>query len=117
ANAAMPYANPSAASNLLEIGLMLLIPMSTPFAFAEIVRRPGEGLPFVGTILIVLLVGLGLFFFFQAGPNPSLLGVHGLTQGSLAYPTFGMESRLSFSESSTFQLVSVYTNTGANNLA
>ncbi|MFG1530378.1 MAG: potassium-transporting ATPase subunit KdpA [Thermoplasmata archaeon] len=117
ANAAMPYANPSAASNLLETGLMLLIPLSTPFAFAEIVRRPGEGLPFVGTILIVLLVGIGLFLFFQGGPNPSLLGVHGLTQNALGYPTFGTESRWSISESSAFQVVSVYTNTGANNLA
>lgn len=117
ANAAVPYANPSAVSNLVEIGLMLLIPLSMPFAFAEIVRRPGEGLPFIGTILIVLVVGIGLFLFFQGGPNPSLLGIHGLTQNALGYPTFGTESRFSLSEASVFQVVSVYTNTGANNLA
>jgi potassium-transporting ATPase potassium-binding subunit len=116
ANAAAPLANPSAASNLFEVGVMMLIPFSTPFAFSQIVRRRGEAWPFLGTIVIVFAVALGLFIIYQAATNPALASIAGLGTSTNGYP-IGEETRFSLPEASLFQVVSVYSNVGANNLA
>src|SRR5271157_119977 len=115
ANMASPLANPSALSNLWGIGLMLLFPLSAPFAFGEIVRRKNEAWPYVGTILIILAIALALFITFQAATNPALATVQGLGPQSNGYPV-GQDTRFSLTEGSTFQVVSVYCNVGANNL-
>ncbi|HEY6238058.1 MAG TPA: potassium-transporting ATPase subunit KdpA, partial [Thermoplasmata archaeon] len=115
ANAASPLANPSQASNLFGLGLMLLLPTSAPFAFAQIVRRPGEGLPFLATSLAVLFVGITLFLAFQTASNPDLAGVPGLTAGTNGYPV-GQETRFSVAGGAAFQVVSVYANVGASNM-
>jgi K+-transporting ATPase ATPase A chain len=116
ANAASPLANPSELSNLFQLGVMLILPLAFPYAFAEIVRRPGEGVPYLGTILVVLLVGFGLFLAYQAAVNPDLSGLPGLAAGSNGYPV-GQETRFSVGGASAFQVVSVYANVGANNMA
>lgn len=115
ANMASPLANPSALSNLWGIGLMLLFPLSAPFAFAQIVRRKAEAWPYLGTILIILGVALALFIAFQAATNPALSTVSGLGPQTNGYPV-GQETRFSLTEASTFQVVSVFCNVGANNL-
>ncbi len=116
ANMASPLANPSAASNLLAVFVMMLIPYSTPFAFSQIVRRRGEAWPFLGTILIVFAIALGLFIAYQAAANPALAGIPGLGPQVAGYPV-GQETRFSLPEASLFQVVSVYANVGANNMA
>ncbi len=115
ANMASPIANPSAFSNLWGTGLMLVFPFSAPFAFGEIVRRKNEAWPYVGTILMILAVALTLFIVFQAATNPALSTVSGLGAQTNGYPV-GVDTRFSLSEASTFQVVSVYCNVGANNL-
>ncbi len=115
ANAASPYANPSAVSNLFETGVMMLIPFSTPFAFGQVVRRKGEAWPYMATILIVFSVAVGLFIAYQAAANPALSSVPFLGPASNGYPV-GVETRFSLPEGSLFQVVSVYSNVGANNL-
>jgi potassium-transporting ATPase potassium-binding subunit len=114
ANMASPLANPSALTNLFAIFVMLLLPLSAPFAFAAIVRRRGEAWPFLGTILIVLVVALTLFIVYQAATNPALGSFTGLAQTN-GYPV-GQETRFSLPEASAFQVVSVYGNVGANNM-
>ncbi|MGI0131218.1 MAG: potassium-transporting ATPase subunit KdpA [Thermoplasmata archaeon] len=116
ANAASPLANPSAVSNLFLVGVMMLIPFSTPFAFSQIIRKKGEAWPYVGTILIVFAIALGLFMIYQAAANPALVNVAGLGSSTNGYPV-GQETRFSLPEASLFQVVSVYSNVGANNLA
>jgi K+-transporting ATPase ATPase A chain len=103
-------------SNLFEVGIMMLIPFSTPFAFAHIIRRKGEAWPFVGTILIVFAIALGLFIVYQAATNPALAHVAGLGAQTTGYPV-GQETRFSLPEASLFQVVSVYSNVGANSMA
>jgi K+-transporting ATPase ATPase A chain len=115
ANMASPIANPSALSNLWGTGLMLIFPLSAPFAFGEIVRRKNEAWPYVGTILMILAVALALFIIFQAATNPALSTVSGLGAQTNGYPV-GVDTRFSLTEASTFQVVSVYCNVGANNL-
>ncbi|MEM0128744.1 MAG: potassium-transporting ATPase subunit KdpA [Thermoplasmata archaeon] len=115
ANAANTLANPSAASSLVQTGFMLLLPFSIPFLFGRMVRRPSEAYPYLATILIVLLLALGLFLYFQYMGNPALAGVAGIDPGANGYP-IGQQSQFSAGEASLFQVVSVYTNTGASNM-
>jgi potassium-transporting ATPase potassium-binding subunit len=116
ANMASPLANPSALSNLFGTFVMMLIPFSAPFAFGTMVRRRGEAWPYVVTIVVVFAVALGLFIAYQAAANPFLSGIAGLGPQTSGYPV-GQEVRFSLPESSLFQVVSVYSNVGANNLA
>jgi K+-transporting ATPase ATPase A chain len=116
ANAAFPLTNPTAISNDFETWLMMLIDFSFPFAFAAIVRKKGEALPYVGTILFVFFIALGLFTFAQYQANPALNGISFLTNPVGGYPV-GQEMRFSLGEQSLFQVVSVYANVGANNMA
>ncbi len=116
ANAAAPLANPTAASNLFLVAVMMLIPFSTPFAFSQIIRRRGEAWPFVGTIVIIFAVALGLFIAYQAATNPALASLTNLGASTNGYPV-GQETRFSLPEASLFQVVSVYANVGANNMA
>jgi potassium-transporting ATPase potassium-binding subunit len=115
ANMASPLANPSAISNLFGVFVMLLIPVASPFAFATMIRRRGEAWPYLGVIIIVLAVALTLFVAYQAASNPFLSGVHGLGPQVNGYPV-GQETRWSLPEGSLFQVVSVYSNVGANNM-
>jgi K+-transporting ATPase ATPase A chain len=115
ANEASPFANPSALSNLFGIFVMMLIAFSTPFAFSQIIRRRGEAWPYMGTILIVFSVALGLFIAYQLAANPALSGIVGLGPSTNGYPV-GQETRFSLPEASLFQIVSVYSNVGANNM-
>ncbi|MCI4330611.1 MAG: potassium-transporting ATPase subunit KdpA [Thermoplasmata archaeon] len=112
ANAAHPFQNPSASTNLVAILLMMAIPFGAPFAFARIVRRPGEVWPLIGTVLIVFLIGFGLFLF-AAGSNTYLPA--SVDQGSGYF--VGAESRFTISESALFQFTSVYSNTGATSMS
>ena len=116
ANAANALANPSAVSGLIETLLMLLLPLSVPFMFARMVRRPAEAAPYVATIVIILLIGLGLFLYFQSAGNPAISLVHGHSPATNGYPV-GQQSQFSLSESSLFQVVSVYANVGAQEMA
>ncbi|MFY9717168.1 MAG: potassium-transporting ATPase subunit KdpA [Thermoplasmata archaeon] len=115
ANMASPLANPSAVSNLFGTFVMMLIPFSSPFAFGAMVKRRGEAWPYVGVILIVFVVALGLFIAYQAAANPLLSGIQGLGPQVNGYPV-GQETRWSLPEGSLFQVVSVYSNVGANNM-
>ena len=115
ANMASPLANPTALSNLFGTFAMMLIPFSAAFAFATMVRRSGEAWPYAVTVLIVFAVALGLFIAYQAATDPLVAGINGLGPQTGGYPV-GQEVRFSLPESSVFQVVSVYSNVGANNL-
>ncbi len=116
ANAGAALANPSALTSLVETGMMLLVPFSVPFMFGRMVRRPAESYPYIATILIVLLIALGLYIYFQASGNPALGGIAFLDPGTNGYPV-GQASQYSVGEASLFQVASVYANVGAANAA
>jgi K+-transporting ATPase ATPase A chain len=69
----------------------------------------------MGTILIVFAVALGVFIAYQAATNPALVNVTSLGTQTGGYPV-GQETRFSLPEASLFQVVSVYSNVGANNM-
>ena len=115
ANMASPLANPSAVSDLFATFVMLLIPLSTPFAFGTMIRRRAESWPYLAVVVIVLAIALALFVAFQAASNPFLAPVGGLGPQTNGYP-IGQETRWSLPEGALFQVVSVYSNVGASNM-
>ncbi len=115
ANSAHPFENPSALSDLFSIALMMLIPFSSPFAFASAVRRKGEAFPYIGTILIVFFIALALVIVGQLATNPQLSPIQALSQNT--FYSAGQETRFTLPEGALFQTVSVYANVGANNMA
>lgn len=116
ANAANTLANPTAVSNVIEIVMMLLLPLSAPFMFARMVKRPGEAAPYIATILIILLIALGLFLYFQSAGNPAIASVTGLGPATNGYPV-GVQAQTSLSETALFNIVSIYSNVGAQSVS
>ena len=116
ANAANALANPSGLSSLFETALMLLIPVSVPFMFGRMVRRPSESYPYIATILIVLFVALGLFVYFQDAGSALVNALPGISPAVNGYPV-GQQAQYTLTESSAFNIVSIYANVGAQSAA
>jgi len=113
ANGAAPLQNPSAATNLVAIVLMMLLPFAAPFMFGGMVRRPGEALPLAVALLIIFLTALVAFLYFEAA-NPFLFGSPvDQSAGYLA----GADNRFSIPEDALFQVTSVYGNVGATSMS
>lgn len=70
ANSAYPFQNPSAASNLVELFLMLLIPTALCFIFGDYIGRKRESLPLVVGAYVLFAIDLGIAFI----PNPISIG-------------------------------------------
>ena len=117
ANAAHPFVSPTALALMFETGVMMLIPVSTPFAFAQMVRKRGEGLPYFVTFMSVFLAGFVLYVYAEASSAAVLAGTPLASAPGLslsgAYPV-GSETRFTLPETAVFQVYSVYGNVGAN---
>jgi potassium-transporting ATPase potassium-binding subunit len=109
ANLGAPLQNPNAATNLVAILLMMLVPFSTIFMFGHMVRRPRESYPFLATVLIIILIALALFMLFQSA-QPLVAGLN-VTQAQ--GDPVGAETRFSFGGNAVFQIFSIYGNVGA----
>jgi K+-transporting ATPase ATPase A chain len=113
ANAGAPLQNPTPATNVVAILLMMLVPFSTIFMFGHMVRRPRESYPFLATVFILLLIALGLFLLFESA-QPLLAGLD-VTQAQ-GNPV-GTESRFSLGGNALFQVMSIYGNVGATSMS
>jgi K+-transporting ATPase ATPase A chain len=112
ANAANPFQDPSSATNFVAILLMMAIPFATPYAFARMVRRPGEAWPLVATVLTVFLISFAAFLYLE--------GNNGFLPSNIAQPNgylLGGEDRWTLAEQSLFQFTSIYSNTGATSMS
>lgn len=96
-NSGHPFENPSGLSNIYEIFLILVIPLSFPVAYGRLLGT-GRGM----SILIVMLIGFGalLALGLSAESGPTLL-----------------ETRFGSFGSVLFNVASISTNTGAANSA
>lgn len=94
-NSAHPFENPTGLSNIYEIFLMLIIPLSFPIAYAKLIGL-GRGI----SILITMLIGFGVLLSFSltSDNGPQLL-----------------ETRFGSFGSALFDTTSLGTNTGAVN--
>jgi potassium-transporting ATPase potassium-binding subunit len=95
ANSGHPFENPTGLSNLYEMFLMLIIPLSFPIAYAKLIGK-WRGI----SILIAVLIGFGslLAIAFTAASGPKLL-----------------ETRFGDFGSILFNIISITSNTGAVN--
>jgi K+-transporting ATPase ATPase A chain len=96
-NSAHPFENPTGLSNMYEMFLMLIIPLSFPIAYAKLMGK-GRGV----AILLTMLIGFGVLILIATSleSGPSLLETRFGSFGSLLFNT-----------------VSLSTNTGALNSA
>ncbi len=96
-NSGHPFENPTGLSNMYEMFLMLIIPLSFPFAYAKLMGK-GRGI----SILLAMLVSFGLLIVIalsvESGPT-------------------SLETRFGSFGSVLFNTVSISTNTGAANSA
>ncbi len=110
ANAAHPFENPNALSNMLEIWLLLVIPFATVFAFGRAIGDPRQGRAIASAMGIVLIAGAVLAYWAEAAGNPLLaaLGVDPVP-GNME----GKEVRFGVAMSSFYAAATTGTSTGA----
>ena len=97
ANSGHPFENPNGLSNIYEMFLMLIIPVSFPIAYAKLVGR-ARGVSLLLTILIAFGILLAIAFSQRSGP-------------------IGLETRFGSFGSEFFNTISISTNTGSANSA
>jgi potassium-transporting ATPase potassium-binding subunit len=112
ANAAHPFENPNAISNMLEIWALLLIPFATVFAFGRAVSDFRQGRAIVITMLIVLATGVLVAYWAESSGNPLLttIGVDP-SPGNME----GKEVRFGVATSTLYATTTTGTSTGAVN--
>lgn len=76
-NAAHPFENPSAISNLISIWAMLVIAASLPYTFGKMSGDTRQGWALLSAMFLILVTGVGVAYWAEAGGNPLIasLGV------------------------------------------
>jgi potassium-transporting ATPase potassium-binding subunit len=72
ANAAHPFENPNAWTNLLEIWALLLIPVASVLAFGRAVGDMRQGCAILAAMAVFFIVGVGVAYWSEAAGNPIL---------------------------------------------
>ncbi|CAN2535419.1 Potassium-transporting+ATPase+potassium-binding+subunit [Methylocapsa aurea] len=112
ANSAHPYESPDAITNSLEIWALLVIPFSLAFAFGRVVGDIRQGRAIAITMMIVLVAGIAVAYWAEAGGNPLLteIGVDP-SPGNME----GKELRFGVATSALFAAATTGTSAGAVN--
>ncbi len=112
ANSAHPFENPDGISNMLQIILMLLVPISLPFTYGRIVGNPKQGrVLFVSmAIMFLMMLSSSLYAEHQGNPLINQLGLQH-SAGSME----GKEVRFGVVQSSLYSVVTTASETGAVN--
>ena len=72
ANAAHPFENPNAWTNILEIWALLLIPVASVLAFGRAVGDMRQGWAIVAAMAVLFIVGVGVAYWSETAGNPIL---------------------------------------------
>ena len=72
ANAAHPFENPGALSNILSIWSMLLISTALTFTFGKMVGDARQGYALLAAMAILLIAGTGIIYAAETAGNPLL---------------------------------------------
>ncbi|WP_174504108.1 potassium-transporting ATPase subunit KdpA [Acidiphilium sp. C61] len=112
ANAAHPFENPTAWTNLLEIWLILVIGFALPIALGHVAGRRRDGRALFVVMAVILACGMLGAYAAEAANNPIL--VHA---GLAAHPgnMVGKEARFGIAQSTSFNIAATGTSTGAVN--
>ena len=71
-NAAHPFENPTALSNLLNIYVMLAVSAALVYTFGQMVGDRRQGWAFLATIAVLLIAGVGAVYWAETNGNPIL---------------------------------------------
>ena len=112
ANAAHPFENPNAWTNMMEIWALLLIPVASVLAFGRVVGDIRQGRAILAAMAVFLMVGVGVAYWSETVGNPLLtaLGVDP-SAGNLE----GKEVRFGQAMSVLYATATSGTSTGAVN--
>nr|WP_292373135.1 potassium-transporting ATPase subunit KdpA [Methanosarcina sp. UBA411] len=110
ANAAHPYENPTSLTNLIEVFLILLIPVTLPLVFGRMTGKMWQGWMIYTVMLVLFLGGFCTLYAAELTGNPLVkeLGVSGISME-------GKEVRLGLFGSSLFATSTTATSCGAVN--
>jgi potassium-transporting ATPase potassium-binding subunit len=110
ANSAHPFENPNAWSNLLELFLILVIPVSLTRTFGVMVGNKKQGGVLLGVMGVLWAAMLAVIWWAEAHPNGPLAKVAGAAME-------GKETRFGIPSSALFADTTTGTSTGAINAA
>nr|WP_286352503.1 potassium-transporting ATPase subunit KdpA [Geobacter sulfurreducens] len=110
ANSAHPFENPTPLTNMVEIFLILLIPLSLTYTFGAMVGNTRQGWALLGVMLLILAASFAVLQGVESSGNPLVakLGVHG---GNME----GKETRFGLTGSALFAVATTGTSCGAVN--
>lgn len=110
ANSAHPYENPTPLTNLIEIFLILLIPVTLPLVFGRMIGNMRQGWAIYTVMLILFLCGFCALYTTEMAGNPLVkeLGVSGISME-------GKDVRFGLLGSSLFATSTTATSCGAVN--
>ncbi|MCR6484692.1 potassium-transporting ATPase subunit KdpA [Amycolatopsis sp. OK19-0408] len=108
ANSAHPFENPNAWTNLIELFLILVIPVSLTRAFGKLVGKPKQGYVLLGVMGLLWAASLAIIWFSEANANnPAALAAGASMEGK--------EQRFGIGLTSIFADTTTGTSTGAVN--
>ncbi len=119
-NSAFPFENPSSATNIVEIFLMLVIPASLPYAFGRIIGNRRQGWAIYAAMMLMFVVSVSVVYVAEQHGSPAQHTAGVVTHafdGSVGGNMEGKEVRNGIAQSSLWTAVTTVTSTGAVNSA
>lgn len=112
ANAAHPFENATALSNVISIWAMLVVSAALTFAFGRMVGDSRQGWALLAAMLAILITGVAVAYWAEANGNPILSG---LGLDSAAGNMEGKETRFGIAMSALYAAVTTGLSCGAVN--
>jgi K+-transporting ATPase ATPase A chain len=119
-NSAMPFENPTAFSNLVQMLLVLMIPAALTATYGRMVGNRRQGWAIFGAMAVMFVALAIVITVAEHGGSPAqhAAGLHtGLIDGSSGGNMEGKEQRFGTAASGLFNTVTTATSTGAVNSA
>lgn len=111
-NAAHPFENPTALSNMLEIWQMLVVSAAVFFAFGRMIDDKRQGRALIATVAVLLLTGIGITYLAESfGTNMAATAGLDPAGGNME----GKEVRFGLAMSAMFAAVTTGLSDGAVN--
>ena len=120
ANSAMPFENPTAFSNLVELFAILVIPVSLTYTYGRMVGARRQGYAIFAAMAVVFVAGCVVCLIAEqhGAPAQHAAGVHThVLSGSTGGNMEGKEQRFGITDSSLWAVVTTVTSCGAVNAA
>lgn len=111
-NSAHPFENPTGFSNMLQMILMLLVPVSLPFTYGKMVSNYKQGRVLFAAMALMFLIMLGTSLYAEHQGNP-LINQLGIAQSAGSME--GKEVRFGVEQSAFYSVVTTASETGAVN--